>query len=200
LKDCPHFSPATGCYKFHEKKFIKFKKIINLRKEIVEIQHTMNFLARLSTSYCTPFRRALFHMWVSIKRSTGFGSRLRTIICKRKLLLVKYINIKTSIFFEKIDITKTNLTICFVCETGARGNGNMNLHVIVFCTGLRPSHKILGRHVLNIFYPYSLRDVQRSGIPLNRYVSLDWKISFFSIFFDFLFPCLTPKNHATYTI
>jgi hypothetical protein len=43
--------------------------------------------------------------------------------------------------------------------TSVHGNGTMNTLISVLCTGLLPLHEMLRRHVLDIFCPYSLRDV-----------------------------------------
>jgi hypothetical protein len=42
LKDHPRIPPTTKCYMFSGKKVSKLKNN-NLRKKIVEIQHTINF-------------------------------------------------------------------------------------------------------------------------------------------------------------
>jgi len=84
---------------------------------IIEIQLTTNFWARLSTSYCTPFRRSSFHLWVSKKSFISLGLRPRTVACKRKLLPVKLFSYKTMNFYiKKMYVIKHNLTIYFACE------------------------------------------------------------------------------------
>ena len=42
---------------------------------------------------------------------------------------------------------------------GVRGNGTVNLLILILYIGLGPLHEMLGGHLLNIFYPYSFRDV-----------------------------------------
>ena len=46
--------------------------------------------------------------------------------------------------------------------TSVHGNGTMNTLISVLYTGLLPLHEMLRRHVLDIFCPYSLRDVRWS--------------------------------------
>ena len=77
------------------------------------------------------------------------------------------------------------------------GNKTVNMLAHIFCTGLWPLHETRRRHVLNVFCPYNIRDVQRSEILPNLHVILAWKLSFFRIFFWLCFAPRT-KHHATY--
>jgi len=120
-KDCPSISHMIGCYMFLEKKSVRKlkKKLNNLRKnkkKIVEIQHTTNFQAQLSTSCYTHFILLLFCKCISTKSFIYFGLNPRTVVfCKRKTLLVKHIHIKQQ--FKKIDVIKKNFIIHFACGT-----------------------------------------------------------------------------------
>ena len=119
-KDRPSISHMIGCYIFLEKKSVRKlkKKLNNLRKnkkKIVEIQHTTNFQAQLSTSCYTHFVRLLFYTCISTKNFFYFGLNPRTVVCKRKTLLVKHIHIKQQ--FKKIDVIKKNFIIHFACGT-----------------------------------------------------------------------------------
>ena len=49
-----------------------------------------------------------------------------------------------------------------------RGNNIVNTPVPVLYTEVWSSHKTIEHHVLNIFYPHGLRDVQRPEILPNR--------------------------------
>ena len=98
-KDRPSISHMIGCYMFLEKKLVRKlkKKLNNLRKnkkKIVEIQYTTNFQAQLSTSCYTHFVLLLFCTCISTKSFIYFGLNPRTVVCKRKTLLVKHIHIK----------------------------------------------------------------------------------------------------------
>jgi hypothetical protein len=62
------------------------------------------------------------------------------------------------------------------------GNWTMNLYVQVLCTELWLLYKMLKQHVLDINFPDSLQDMQRSEIPLQNHVIPAWKTSFLCIF------------------
>jgi hypothetical protein len=83
--------------------------------------------------------------------------------------------------------------------TNMRDNRTMNTPVPVIHDGLWPSSETREHHVLNLFHPYSLWDIQRSEILPNRHIIPTWKLSFFCIFFWISFAPRT-KNHATYMV
>jgi hypothetical protein len=123
------------------------------------------------------------------------GSHPRTIACKKKMLLVKYI-LKNNKQKKDVIKTETYHHFCMWNErnriVGVCGNGTVNTPVLVLCIGLWISHEALRYHMMNIFNPYNLWDVWWSGILPNRYILPAWKLSFFCIFFSFFF-CLVPK-------
>ena len=89
------FSITTRCYIFlRKKRSTNLKNNNNLRKEIVETQHTMNFWARLSISCCTPFPTVIISYVCFYKNFVGLGSRPIIVACKRKMLLDKDVYIK----------------------------------------------------------------------------------------------------------
>jgi hypothetical protein len=122
-------------------------------------------------------------MWVSIKSSIGFGSRPKTLVCKRKVLLVKHFHIK--IQFKKNICNKTKSYHLLRMwnkqnePASVRGNWTTNLSVLVVRTWLRSLHKTLRRHVLDISFLDSFWDMQMSEIPLYGHVFPAWKTYFF---------------------
>jgi len=68
----------------------------NLRKKMVENQHTTKCWAWLSMNCCTHFWQSSLHTCVSTKSFIELGSCTRIIACKIKILSVKYIYKKTN--------------------------------------------------------------------------------------------------------
>jgi hypothetical protein len=72
------------------------------------------------------------------------------------------------------------------------GNGTVNASISILCIRLWSSHETLGHHLLNIFYPYNIWDVQRSKILPNFHVLQPESSLSFIYFFGFSL-CLVPK-------
>jgi hypothetical protein len=125
----------------------------------------MNFWAQLSTRCCTPFRRSLFRMWVSTKKKLHWSwIATRTIDYKMMLLLIKYFHIKQQ--FKKNICNKTKYYRIFCMQNEQNGSVNMcgnwiiNLLISIIHTRPWSLHKMLRRHVLDISFLNSLRDVR----------------------------------------
>jgi hypothetical protein len=100
---------------YHRKKIHQIQGNNNLRKKMVENQHTTMCWAWLSMNCCTHFWQSSLHTCVSTKSSIELGSCTRIIACKIKILSVKYIYKKTN--NKENQCNTKNPTIFFACET-----------------------------------------------------------------------------------
>jgi len=111
----------------------------------------------------------------------------------KKLLLIKHFHVKQHFKKNWYNKKESYHPLCMQTKhngpAGVHGNGTVNLLILVLYIGLRPLYEMLGGHLLNIFYPYSFRDVQRFEISPYRHISPARKTSFFSIFFLLFFFC-----------
>ena len=142
------------------RKVIKLKKDTKLRKK---------WLKTIYHKVLSSIIHKLLHPFLAvIKRSIGLGSGPKTVASKRKLLLIKYIYKKMNVI-EKEFYHPVHLQNKWNEATDVRGNGTVNLLVMVLCTRVWSSYETIRHHILNIFCSPGLWDVRRSEILLNHH-------------------------------